>query len=305
MKKTPPLVSICCITYNQKAYIRQCLDGFLMQNTSFALEIIVHDDASTDGTQDIIKEYAIKHPELFKVIIQKENQYSKGVNVLNYVFNCAVGKYIAICEGDDYWKDPFKLQKQVDFLEENKEYTMACSDAVIETNGGYVDWCRYNFDADIPIEDIILNGGLFVQTASLVFRSQLLDNYPLCCTQCHVGDYPLILFAALNGKIRWFVEKQVVYRFLRANSWTATNDSTPLTNRINGWRSEIDMLSGLNTLSGFKYKSTFHKRQANFIYDILRRNLNKCCIILREFDDIKPMYSLPQRIGITLMKYHI
>ena len=89
-----PLVSICCITYNHCDFIRQCLDGFIMQKTDFAFEIIVHDDASTDGTTDIVKEYEMKYPKLFKVIIQKENQYSKGVNILSNVFSCRTAKYV-------------------------------------------------------------------------------------------------------------------------------------------------------------------------------------------------------------------
>ena len=100
------VVSVACITYNHAPYIRQCLEGFLMQKTNFPIEIIVHDDASTDGTDDIIREYALKYPELFKVILQEENQYSKGVDVLSLVFERSAGKYIAFCEGDDYWTDP-------------------------------------------------------------------------------------------------------------------------------------------------------------------------------------------------------
>lgn len=123
-----PLVSICSITYNHAPYIRQCLDGFLMQKTKFRYEIIIHDDASTDGTTEIIKEYAEKHPDLITPIFQKENQYSKGIRGMfpRFCFPHAKGKYIALCEGDDYWTDPLKLQKQVDFLESHPDYVM-CS----------------------------------------------------------------------------------------------------------------------------------------------------------------------------------
>ena len=123
-----PLVSICSITYNHAPYIRQCLDGFLMQNTKFKYEIIIHDDASTDGTAEIIKEYVEKYPNLITPIFQKENQYSKGVRgfYVRFVYPRAKGKYIALCDGDDYWTDPLKLQKQVDFLEANPEYVI-CS----------------------------------------------------------------------------------------------------------------------------------------------------------------------------------
>src|SRR5690554_4624359 len=123
-----PLVSISCITYNHAPYIRQCLEGFLMQQCDFEYEILIHDDASTDGTSDIIREYQKKYPEIIKPIIQKENQWSQGVRGMMARFNFprAKGKYIALCEGDDYWTDPLKLQKQVDFLEKNPNYSLVC-----------------------------------------------------------------------------------------------------------------------------------------------------------------------------------
>lgn len=115
-----PLVTIRCITYNHEPYIRQCLEGFVMQKTSFCFEAIVHDDASTDGTVNIIREYAEKYPEIIKPIYETENQYSKGDGSLTRIMDAHThGKYVATCEGDDYWTDPYKLQKQVDILEQN------------------------------------------------------------------------------------------------------------------------------------------------------------------------------------------
>lgn len=121
-------VSICCITYNHAPYIRQCLDGFLMQQCDFEYEILIHDDASTDGTIGIIEMYREKYPQLIKPIIQKENQYSKGVRGFNFLFNFprAKGEFLAICEGDDFWTDPCKLQKQVDLLERRPDLSF-CS----------------------------------------------------------------------------------------------------------------------------------------------------------------------------------
>lgn len=118
-----PLLTIGCITYNHADYISQCIEGFLMQKTTFPFEIIIHDDASTDGTSEIVKKYADKYPDLIKAIIQTENQYSKGGRIYHrFIHPISRGKYIATCEGDDYWTDPYKLQKQVDFLEANPKY---------------------------------------------------------------------------------------------------------------------------------------------------------------------------------------
>ena len=141
------MVSICCIVYNHEPYLRQCFDGFVMQQTTFPIEILVHDDASTDHSADIIREYTEKYPDLFKPIYQTENQYSKGISIsFKYQFPRAKGKYIAVCEGDDYWTDPMKLQKQVDFLEENMEYDMVCTRfrKLQDSNGAYIDSDLYD-----------------------------------------------------------------------------------------------------------------------------------------------------------------
>ena len=125
-----PLVSICCITYNHAQFIRKCLDGFLMQQTDFPIEILIHDDCSTDGTTEIIREYEAKYPELIFPLYEEENQYQHGkaAEIDFYNYRRARGKYIAYCEGDDYWTDPLKLQKQVNFMEANPEYSVCFHD---------------------------------------------------------------------------------------------------------------------------------------------------------------------------------
>lgn len=134
----PLMVSIKCITYNHEPYIRQCLEGFVMQKTNFRFEAVVHDDASTDGTADIIREYAEKYPDIIKPIYETENQYSKKDGSLGRIMDAAcTGKYIAMCEGDDYWTDPLKLQKQVDFLETHLECSM-CSGGIRKIYEGKV-----------------------------------------------------------------------------------------------------------------------------------------------------------------------
>lgn len=173
-----PLVSICCLAYNHEKYISECLDGFLMQKVDFDFEILIHDDASTDNTAEIIKIYQTKYPEIIKPIYQKENQYSKGVSpTFKYNFPRSKGKYIAMCEGDDYWTDPFKLQKQVDFLETHKDY--------IITSGGYIS--KHNgLKRNIIMESIsgieeetdagftfnLESGGWLTKTLTAVFRNR-------------------------------------------------------------------------------------------------------------------------------------
>lgn len=123
----PIMVSVVVATYNHEKYIAQTIDGILMQETNFRVEILVNDDASTDSTAQIVKEYDNKYPQLFRNFYQPENQYSKGVKPwFDILFPITKGKYIALCEGDDYWTDPLKLQKQVSFLEKNSEYSLVC-----------------------------------------------------------------------------------------------------------------------------------------------------------------------------------
>lgn len=138
-----PRVSIICLTYNHERYIKDALDGFLMQKVDFNYEIIIHDDASTDGTQGIIREYQKKYPRIIKTILQAENQKSTGGNVFGNAYALAKGKYIACCEGDDYWVDDLKLQIQIDFLEKNKQYVIAYAD------------CEPLFEGDIPPRKIV------------------------------------------------------------------------------------------------------------------------------------------------------
>ena len=120
-----PLVSVCTQAYNHAPFIRQCIEGVLMQKTTFPFEFLIHDDASTDETADVIREYEARYPDIIKPIYQTENQWSKGVRIVRtFQFSRAQGKYIAMCEGDDYWTDPLKLQKQVEFLETHPDYSI-------------------------------------------------------------------------------------------------------------------------------------------------------------------------------------
>lgn len=126
-----PLISILCMVYNHGPYLRQCLDGFVMQQTTFPFEVVVHDDASTDDSADILREYAEKYPDIIKPVYETENQYSKGAaSIAGIKIGKAISnsvKYRGFCEGDDYWTDPLKLQKQVDFLETHPDFVLCCS----------------------------------------------------------------------------------------------------------------------------------------------------------------------------------
>jgi len=219
-----PLVSICCLTYNHETYIKQCLDGFLMQKTNFPFEILIHDDASVDNTQNIIKNYELKHSDIIKPIYQKENQYSKGIGVSRvYQFPRAKGKYIAMCEGDDYWIDPYKLQKQVDFLETHPEYVFSFHDSIILNQRTGEKRMRIG---DRQIENTVDLKSLIIQnnipTASIVFRNFLdYAQLPDWIGKISKGDYGLCVLLAEEGPGKYLPEAMSVYRIHEVCVWSS------------------------------------------------------------------------------------
>jgi glycosyltransferase involved in cell wall biosynthesis len=220
-----PLVSICSITYNHAPYIRQCLDGFLMQKTTFPVEILIHDDASTDGTEEIIREYKVKYPHIIKPLYEVENQWIKGRRG-SAVFNFprAQGKYIALCEGDDYWTDPFKLQKQVEFLENNPEYSICFHNVKIYTeneNRLVSDYITRDVDETTDIYE--LAKGNFIHTPSVVFRN-LIKEFPTEFKKSPVGDYFLHMLNAEHGKIKKLNDSMAVYRVHDNGVWSNKNN---------------------------------------------------------------------------------
>lgn len=211
------LVSICCAAYNHSAYIRQCIEGFVMQKTNFRYEVLIHDDASTDGTQDIIREYERKFPEMIKPIYQKENQYCKGGKIsLRFNIPRAKGKYIAFCEGDDYWIDPLKLQKQVDFLEEHEDYGLICSDVHFYYQDDktfiYDFFEKKKYPIKYTFEDF-LEKAWFIGTCTWLYRKTLMPD--LFDYNFKVGDLPLLLEVSSRSKIKYLNETTAVYRVLK------------------------------------------------------------------------------------------
>lgn len=219
------IVSICCITYNHENYIEQCLDGFLMQETNFEFEVLIHDDASTDSTADIIRAYEKKHSHIIKPIYQTENQYSKGISIsATYNFPRAKGKYIAMCEGDDYWTDPLKLQKQVDFMEGNNDIILTFHAYLKLKNNFYEKSFKSNFFKNksiIPNKVFIKNGGSHrFATASIMFQRKMINPLPNYFYNCPVGDLPLALLAISKGEIGYLEDEMCVYRVQALNSWS-------------------------------------------------------------------------------------
>ena len=224
MEQNPIKVSVTCTTYNQKNYIARALDSFLAQRTDFPFEIIVHDDCSTDGTAEIVREYAEKYPDKIVPILQTENQYSKGKRLSGFINPKIRGQYKAPCEGDDYWTDPLKLQKQADFLDAHPDYAMVTHAAsCVDADGKPLSEIRRpaECDRDYTADEVIAVGGGLFHTASVMIRSEIALNYPPYFYTCPVGDYPMQILAGLAGKIRYLDEEMSAYRVVARGSWTA------------------------------------------------------------------------------------
>lgn len=220
---TDIVVSIVCNTYNQELYIQDALEGFVNQQTNFKYEVLIHDDASTDRTPDIIKEYAIKYPDIIKPIFQTENQYSKGVSISDtFQYPRALGKYIAFCEGDDYWVDNQKLQLQVDLLDKNPSVDI-CAHASRTIDAATGETLLHKTVRDtvgiIPVRKVMFGGGDYVATASLLFRRKIIEDIP-AFRKILALDYTLQIHGSLNGGMLYIPREMSVYRSNVRGSWT-------------------------------------------------------------------------------------
>ncbi len=209
-----PLVSIRCTTFNQEKYIAECIEGFLIQETDFPFEVCVHDDASKDSTASIVREYEAKYPKIIKTIYETENQWSKqDGSFTRVVTSMLTSKYVAMCEGDDYWVDPQKLQIQVEFLENNPEYSMTFHDAIIKNEPGVpekLDVYPSMEDRDYTATEMFAKWT--VPTASMIYRREVLDFKLKDPDAVLNGDIYLVEKCAAMGKVRCFNKKMSVYR---------------------------------------------------------------------------------------------
>lgn len=259
-----PLVSISCITYNHVRYIRQCLDGFIMQKTSFPFEILIHDDASIDGTAEIIQEYEHKYPNTIRAVYEKENQWVKGrrgSSVFN--FPRAKGKYIALCEGDDYWIDPLKLQKQVDFLEEHIEVSYLFTGRVIVNEK---EGFQYEQTYRIRKYDTIdILSGFNPGIQSVCFRKECVENINWNLYNGVNGDRLFPFLCSLQGSLFVFNDITSVYRM------TGIGVSTKIETKDWFAHASFDFYNFHQTV-GVSNTITYCKGEANYLMNYLFEN---------------------------------
>lgn len=282
-------VSVCVLAYNQRNFIEKCICGIVSQKTNFEFEVLVHDDASTDGTAEIIKEYEKKYPNIIKPIYQKENRFSKGVQISKtYNYPRAKGKYIAFCEGDDYWTDENKLQAQVDFLDNNPEFTGCFTKTLRKNVITNEDICYKPSDEELngknvfTIEDTIK--GYFICTASVMYRfkkykEELLNTFP---TGIINGDSYLIYFFSLHGKLKYLDRLSAVHTFNETGIWNSVKQTADERN-VRFWLEIINFPIEVRKLfDKFDFKTPYYDTPESAMRRVLASAIN-----IKRFDIIE------------------
>lgn len=274
-------VSVNCIVYNHEKYLRKCLDGLLNQKTNFRYEILVHDDCSTDSSKQIIIEYANKYPDMIFPFFENCNQYSKGINIsFTYQYPRAQGDYIAICEGDDFWIDPYKLQRQYDALQNNKNCKL-CVHKVLgvnekeEKNGIVYPTGKFTTGI-IKQKDffklLFVDESYPFQTTSYFFEKRLIldmkEKYKYLYDAKSSGDIKMLLYFGSLGDIYYIDSPMSAYRMNSIGSWSNTLN-TNITKKIVHQKNHIALLKAFDKQNNHKY--------ALYVWlDIVRRKLQIC-----------------------------
>lgn len=283
-------VSVNCLVYNHEKYLRKCLDGFVMQKTNFKFEVLIHDDASTDGSVMIIREYEKKYPDIIKPIYQAENQYSKHVGISRiFQYPRAKGKYIAFCEGDDFWCDENKLQMQYDAMESNPEAVFcACKVQCVNESGFNTN--EYYPRTDIkpgrltPKQMMLLmaeqNSYPFQTSGYFIKKNVCLDmisDAPKFVQASNVGDVPLMLYSLTKGDFIYIDKIMSCYRTLSLGSWNSRNNDE--LSKIKQVKNSIASYILFDIYSNFEYTNQVEKMILcdEFYINQLNNNYKEIC----------------------------
>lgn len=238
------LVTVVCITYNQINYIEKALESFLSQITNFRFQILVHDDASTDGTAEKLTEYSAKYPNIFKLILQSENQYSKGTLLsVDNLWSHIESRFVAFCEGDDFWLDPYKLAKQLISMTPDTDFCFHAAMKISENGDDIKPMSLYD-KTTFTISEMIPCGGGVIPTASWFIRTKALLDLPSWLTSLLFTDYFIQIWAMRRGGAIYIPEVMCAYRTGAIGSFVdAHKDTSKKVIYCDA------MLSGLNKLN--------------------------------------------------------
>ena len=272
-------VSVCCLTYNHEKYIEEAIKGFIMQKTDFKFEVIIHDDASTDNTASIIKAYEEKYPEIIKGIYQPKNLYSQKIGITNnFIVPRVSGKYVAMCEGDDYWTDPYKLQKQYDALEQNKDcYFCVHKTEEIKADGETtgIIFPKAQLDSGkIGSRDFIrMCRAYSFHTSSYMFRVDEWKKYVLDPPDfkklSDVGDEPYMLYFGQLGSVYYISDSMSAYRRGVEGSWSARNSqSVDPAKLVKHPAAMVNSLKAFDEYTGGEYRDLMIPRIASMMVQV-------------------------------------
>ncbi len=305
------MVSICCLAYNHKNYIRKALDSFLMQKTNFKFEILINDDCSTDGTTEIIKEYEAKYPDIIKPLYQQENQYSKSFKghmmSFNFNFPRVSGKYVAMCEGDDFWVDDTKLQKQFDALENHPECSFSTHTVRCTTESGKPT------KELIPAKDTMKVGVISSEdairgvcrlpyafhTSSYFFRAEYLDEIlhhrPDFLEFSPMTDVVLMLFFAAKGCYYRFEETMSCYRRDSVSSVVILVDNAKKENgknlkKIKYYEEHLKAIIAYNEYTNFRYNDDVYYCQLKNEYHLMIMKQDYRHLFKKRYKEVAPLF---------------
>jgi glycosyltransferase involved in cell wall biosynthesis len=279
---TEPLVSISCNTYNHANYIAQAIESFLAQQTDFPIEILIHDDASTDGTADIIRQYQARYPQLIKPICQAQNQQSQGVRIGRFNIERARGEYIALCEGDDYWIDPLKLRKQVECLQLNANHVMCFTNFnIINKQGEILRLSAIQKTMKTDLSQWQILSGLTPKYLTVMFRRRVLDLAFFRERFSNSGDVVLFSLLTRNGDAKYLDFISGCYRLHPSGTWSGRSE---VDQRIMKLRSSVAIRTIFNRP---REAEAIRVRIGKILFEILRvswqqRSLRALMIFLRE-----------------------
>ena len=294
-------MTVCCLAYNHKKYIKKAIDSILKQKTKFRFEVLINDDASTDGTTDIIKEYERKYPDVVKGIYHEQNQYSLGKIVFLQQFGMSRGKYIATCECDDYWSDENKLQRQYEIMESNPDISL-CTHSVrhVQEDGSPKNIIQPSF-----LENGKIDGDRFIQLmltrkeqsifhySSYCFRKkyvkELIENTPEFLLAAPVGDIFLQLYFGCCGNIYYIKEEMSHYRRNSVGSWTLTNRVKE--KKIKHWQCMISAYKLFNDYTRNKYRHEIdeYTTDIGFQINLIKNDLKKICSDKQRFAQLSAL----------------
>lgn len=256
------MVTVLCVTYNHKDYIARCIDGIISQKTQYKFELIVHDDASTDGTTEIIKEYEKKYPEIIRGIYENENQYSKGIDIVErFLLPKVKGRFVANCDGDDEWIDPYKMQKQVDFMLDHPNVLACTTNALVKdcrTNEEY-NYCNWKRSKYVSVNDVLWGEKAIIKPSTWIIRAKpLIQSKDEISKLGGYTDAPLQLWMLASGKVYYMKDVTIMYRLYVPGSWSSTSTDS--------YEDKLLRIERFNELTEYRYCKKIRRKINKFVY---------------------------------------